>query len=180
MNRRLVLPVAVCVLIGTVGGCSLVPAHADGMPAGQRAGHVVFPVVLRVPVSTGAGMEHQGGRGGLPPVGSPALRGGVAPGLIYDSPVTGRGRIAGPALLVAWRGAPNGWSPPATALSRWDGTPPPLPGLPPGMHRPVQPDRPSKPVLPPDDVPSVPGPLPVLGAAAAWGWARKLRRRVGT
>lgn len=26
---------------------------------------------------------------------------------------------------------------------------------------------------------AVPGPLPIAGVAAAWGWARRLRRRVG-
>ena len=26
---------------------------------------------------------------------------------------------------------------------------------------------------------AVPGPLPIAGAAAAWGWARRLRRKVG-
>ena len=51
---------------------------------------------------------------------------------------------------------------------RWQATPPsPLP----------------RPVAPPVvrcriPVAGVPGPLPVLGVAAAWGWARRLRRRV--
>ena len=52
-------------------------------------------------------------------------------------------------------------------FGRWQATPPsPLP-------RPVAP-----PMVKCRPVASVPGPLPVLGVAAAWGWARRLRRRV--
>ena len=65
--------------------------------------------------------------------------------------------------------SPSGGEPPAfDTWGRWQGTPPsPLP----------------RPVAPPVvrcriPVAGVPGPLPVLGVAAAWGWARRLRRRV--
>ena len=54
-------------------------------------------------------------------------------------------------------------------FGRWQATPPsPLP-------RPVAPPMVKCRPLP---VSTVPGPLPVLGVAAAWGWARRLRRRV--
>lgn len=48
---------------------------------------------------------------GLPPVGSPALRGGAGAGLIYDSPVTGRGPVSGP-VWIAGIGASNSWRTP--------------------------------------------------------------------
>ena len=64
--------------------------------------------------------------------------------------------------------APDSGEPSAfDTFGRWQGTPPsPLP-------RPVAP-----PVVKCRPVSTVPGPLPVLGVAATWGWARRLRRRL--
>lgn len=77
--------------------------------------------------------------------------------------------------MTTWRGAPRGWNPPGL-----DG-----PGRGGGGGRPGtngegckrgKPCRPEPPI--PHDLPGAPGPLPVLGAAAAWGWARRLRSRI--
>ena len=67
--------------------------------------------------------------------------------------------------------AGGGREPPAffDTFGRWQGTPPsslPIPMAPPMVRcRPLP-------------VSTVPGPLPILGVAAAWGWARRLRARI--
>ena len=120
-------------ILATLTGCAMAPAHADAMPQGY------------------------------------------VPGQAFDLPITGRLPIAAPSAMTTWRGAPRGWNPPGL-----DG-----PGRGGGGGRPGtygkgckrgKPCRPEPPI--PHDLPGAPGPLPVLGAAAAWGWARRLRSRI--
>ena len=140
---------------------------ADVFPPGFKPGNVVFPNTKVVVPS-----QSEGGNS-LPPINSPALKGGVGGGLIFDSPVTGYTPIAAPSVLMAWRGSPPGWNPPGingpgrggghgTSCKQGNAS-----------HCKPKPTKPPKP-----NEPGVTAPLPVLGAAAAWGWARKLRRRV--
>jgi len=152
------------------------PVFADALPPGFKPGHVASPKVKAAPP------VQSGGGNGLPPVDSPALKGGVGSGLIFDSPVTGRGSVAAPSVLATWRGAPSNWSPPGlngpgrgggygTADTNGDGR-----GASCERGNASFCPKPEPPI--PHDPPGVPGPLPVLGAAATWGYSRKLRRRI--
>lgn len=64
------------------------------------------------------------------------------------------------------------------------------PPAPPALVATFSPDKPSilckvfpklcnvrPPIDPPDEVP-IPGPLPILGTATAFGWSRRLRQRI--
>ena len=118
---------------------------------------------------------------GLPPIDSPALAGGAGAGLIFDSPVTGRSSVAAPSIMMAWRGAPSSWNPPGldgpgrggggTSDTNGDGR-----GASCERGNASFCPKPERPI--PHDPPGAPGPLPVLGAAAAWGYSRKLRQRL--
>ena len=115
----------------------------------------------------------------------PTPPGGAAPGRLFDRPVSGKGIVTGPPLLAAWRGAPEG-----TTVRGLDG-----PG---GWYRPGggggggstggggggsggggEHGGGNPPHHDPTDDPDVPGPLGVGAVAAAWGWSRRIRRRIG-
>lgn len=164
-------------LLLVLSGCAMQPAHADALPPGFVPRHTDFS---NTPQASAPARPNRGVT--LPKEPLPELRGGPAPGLIFDTPPGWRppgqrgggpwaGTIPGYTMAVVplseWRGAPPGWNPPGI-----DG-----PGLGDGggggggFPDPSPKPRPETPV--------VPGPLPIAGAAAAWGWARRLRRRVG-
>ncbi len=80
-----------------------------------------------------------------------------ATGAAYDFD-PGRGPLVDAAIEDAiWFVGPGAWGAGASAV--------PLP--PPPVVTPCRPPA------------AVPGPLPLAGVAATWGWARRLRRRVG-
>ena len=152
------------------------PALADAPPPGFKPNTVVFPKTKVVTPS------RSGGENSLPPINSPALKGGVGFGLIFDSPVTGYTPVAAPSALMEWRGSPSNWNPPGlngpgrggghgTSDTYGDGHGASCERGNASHCRP-KPPKPPKP-----NEPGVPGPLPVLGAAAAWGWAKRLRKR---
>jgi hypothetical protein len=180
MHYALLPAIALC-----VSSCTTDPAYADAFPPGFKPGHTIFPDPPAAPpptpnelqISPKLEVRNPSGRVQLPPV-----LGGSTKTLIYDGPISGRGPISSPLLIASWRGAPANWKPPVTALSQWNGTPPPPPGLPPGMDTPNEPPACCSPITPEPPAPpnenDVPGPVPVLGAAAAYGWSRKLRKRI--
>jgi len=112
---------------------------------------------------------------GYRPAKLPRIHGGHSSGSLFDPPVTGRGRIAGPALLASWRGAPAGWNPPGIygpgRGGGWSGGGGGHGGGHGGGGRPQNHDPPNE--------PAVPGPAGVLGLGVALGWAQRIRRRVG-
>ena len=162
----------ICVVMATVGGCSMAPAPAaaDALPPGKQPGRV-FAGEER---AQGPAPTAEDPLGYAPaPVG---LQGGPRAGVVFDRPLGWRppgqrgggpwaGRVSGYTVAVVplseWRGAPPGWSPPGLDV--------PLGG---GGQLPVVP-----PVVP--DQPAVPGPAGVLGLGVALGWARRIRGRVG-
>ena len=151
----------------------------------------IIPALLALALCAPAHADAPGPQAKPAPAGGTAER--LAPGdpLGYrpaPAPVTGGAAAAIPTFdpplggstagsKRPWSGAPNGWTLPVTALSRWagsgvtmgTGTPP---GLPPGWRPPDQP--------PHGDTPQngVPGPAPVAVAAAAFTFSRKLRKRI--
>jgi hypothetical protein len=107
----------------------------------------------------------------------------VIAGLSIDFPADTRPWPA-PSALMSWRGAPVSWNPqgldaPGNGRGGGGGT-----SDTDGDGRGASCERgnasfcpnPEPPI--PHDPPGVPGPLPVLGSAAAWGYSRKLRRRI--
>jgi hypothetical protein len=163
-----------------LSSCTPVPVYADAFPPGFKSGNVkpypkiasasnkplilpkleVGPILPRLSEALG------------PLPNASDVKGGSAPGLIYDSPVTGRSSVLSPSPLSLWKGSPEDWNPP-------------------GLDRPItddpkdnwRPDRP-KPPIPrpkpkPKPDPEVAGPIPLMGIAAAFGWSRKLRQRIG-
>lgn len=94
VQRFAVLAIALC-------GCQAAPAHADaprllvGMPTGGGSPERLAP----------------GDPLGYRPAPVPGIPGGSSGGRLFDLPVSGKGTIAAPPLLAAWRGAPDGWSP---------------------------------------------------------------------
>ena len=171
MTRNVgIAAICACILSG--------PALADPMPAGREPQRV-FPWEASAAGDKGPAGDPLGYR----PYAPPRIPGGVSAFRVFDPPLT-RGTLLPP---IAWNGAPRGFRMPVTALSSWNGTPPPPPGLPPGFDNPVptgtppeccSPLNPENPV-PPNDDNDVPGPVPAMGAAAAYGWSRRLRRRLG-
>ena len=164
------LPAVICVLTATVGGCAGLPApaHADAPPPGARPGRVFAGEQYAPPAS----ITRTDPLGYMP---TPVRRipGGASASRIFDAPLTGGGRFSSPP-----------WAPGRGALVSFV-----VPGLdlPPGDdggdggdhgEPPYNPPPHPEPPSPPDHQPAVPGPLPLAGAAAAWGWARRLRRRV--
>jgi hypothetical protein len=148
--------------------CQPAPAHAsDARPPGWQA---ISPVGQSYKLPPGDNLGYE-----------------PAPSLVTDWPMDPPMPVpaAGPTLLESWRGAPAGWSPPGL-----DG--PGLGGGAGGGGRPDtngdgrggscerSPNRPPfcRPHPDPVDPPGVPGPLPVLGLAAAYVYSRKLRRRI--
>jgi hypothetical protein len=125
---------------------------------------------------------------GVAPAHADAMPPGFVPGYAlseFDSPVSGYQPVAAPSVLMSWRGAPASWNPqgldaPGNGRGGGGGT-----SDTDGDGRGASCERgnasfcpkPEPPI--PHDPPGVPGPLPVLGAAATWGWARRLRCRVG-
>jgi hypothetical protein len=142
--------------------CQPAPAHADTFPPGFEPTEAPAPIEKLAP----------GDPLGYRPAVLPRIPGGVSYYRVFDPPM----RLAPAAVAAPWNGAPRGFVVPTTALSRWNGTPAPPPGLPPGWDRPVTPTP--KP-LAPDDGDAVPGPLPLLGIGAMIHVSRKLRRRIG-
>lgn len=111
---------------------------------------------------------------GYRPAEFPKIPGGASYYRIFDPPLTRVTLFA----ATTWNGAPKDFVIPSTALSRWNGTPPPPPGLPPGMDTPDKPERPHpEPPSPPNKT-DVPGPASILGVIAAFAWSRRLRRRI--
>lgn len=153
VQRFAVLAIALC-------GCQAAPAHADA------------PRLL-VEMPTGGGSPERLAPGdplGYRPAPVPGIPGGSSGGRLFDLPVSGKGTIAAPPLLAAWRGAPDGWSPRGL-----DG-----PG---GWYRGGQGGGHGggggqPPHHDPKGDPAVPGPVGAAVAAGAWGWARKIRRRI--
>lgn len=171
-------------LLATLTGCAVQPAHADAFPPGfqmRHTDHINTPQAA-APARSNTGVTLPRG---LPPIDSPALRGGPAPGLVYDPPVGGLSDEA------PWRpgvGALVTWNPPGIVGQglggnaggnnnggnlQTGGNGGGNQGCGNGNSGPNggncdRPDRPQ---------PDVPGPLPILGAAAAFGWSRQLRRR---
>jgi hypothetical protein len=105
----------------------------------------------------------------------------------FDSPVSGYQPVAAPSVLMSWRGSPADWNPPGlngpgrggnagggggTADTNGDGR-----GASCEQGNASFCPNPEPPI--PHDPPGVPGPAGALGAAVTWGWARRLRRRVG-
>ena len=137
-------------VIGTLSGCGVAPAHADAMPPGYVSSQVIA-------------------------------------GLSINSPADPRPWPA-PSALMSWRGAPASWNPQGLdapgngrggggggGTSDTDGD---------GRGASCERGNASfcprpEPPTPHNDPPGVPGPAGALGAAATWGWARRLRRRVG-
>jgi len=158
-----------------LSGCQGLPAHADAFPPGVR------------PPAPGP-MER------LAPGDPLGWRPAPSPPPIFDRPLDlprldpapWRGST-GAAPLTRWQGTPIGWRPPLTSLGAWRGSggPPETAGKPPGTENPnyPRPDPDPRPPGPPGPRPDpgddVPGPLGAGGLAAAWGWARRLRRRIG-
>jgi hypothetical protein len=153
-------------ILATVTACAMAPAHADVLPPSAA---VVGAITERLPAGDFLGYR-------------PAS-------VVTDWPMDPPLRVptAGPTLLASWRGAPAGWNPPGLSAAGGGGRPDtdgdgrgascergnasfcPDRHEPPEPPTPIDPDRPQ---------PGVPGPLPVLGLGAAWGWARRLRRSV--
>jgi hypothetical protein len=149
------------------------PAHADVLPPGTH----LPPVGHAERLAPGDPLGYR-------PAPAPSVPGGASNSRLFDAPITGSGPIASPTLLASWRGAPPGWNPPGLDRPRDDKDDKGGQADKDGKHDcPQTGTRPSpcppKPPKPPMPVPGVPGPLPVVGVAAAWGWSRKLRRRVG-
>lgn len=174
MTRNVGITV-ICACI--LSGCVAAPAHADPMPAGREPQRA-FPWEAAAAGDRGPAGDPLGYRAFVPP----RIPGGVSAYRVYDPPITRGGLLP----AVVWNGAPRGFRMPVTALSSWNGTPPPPPGLPPGFDNPNPPGRPPEccsPITPENPVPPnedyVPGPLPALGVAAAYQWSRRLRRRLG-
>ncbi|MCJ7695543.1 MAG: hypothetical protein MUO40_08965 [Anaerolineaceae bacterium] len=116
--------------------------------------------------------------------------GGAGPEIIYDIPLTGYDPIAAKSIYENWNGAPENWKTPGIDIpfGSYDsggGGRPDTNGDGKGgscertENRPpfcdnILPNPPNPPVPQPD----VPGPLPLLGLAAAFGFSRKLRNRI--
>jgi MYXO-CTERM domain-containing protein len=153
----------ICLALACIPIAAL-PAHADaprflkGMPTGGGS-----PERL----ATGDPLGYR-------PAPVPGVPGGSAGGRLFDLPVSGKGTIAAPPLLAAWRGAPDGWSPRGLDGPRGWYRPGGKGGHGGGGHggggQPPHHD--------PKDDPGVPGPLGVAVVAGAWGWARRIRRRI--
>lgn len=137
------------------------PCRADALPPGFE------PVRSSGPVEKLAPGDPLGYRPAVPT----PTPGEVSRYRTFDPPM----RWAAPSPALPWNGAPRGFVMPATALGRWDGTPAPPPGLPPGWDRPITSSP--RPLAPgPGD--AVPGPLPLLGVGAMIHVSRRLRRRI--
>jgi len=126
---------------------------------------------------------------GVAPAHADAMPLGYVPGNAsseFDSPVSGYQPVAAPSALMSWRGSPAGWNPPGLngpgRGGGYGGGGYGSGGGRPGTNgdgckrgKPCRPEPPT----PHNDPPGVPGPAGALGAAATWGWARRLHRRVG-
>jgi hypothetical protein len=146
-----------------LAACHPVPAHADALP----------PELETIQFPGSAERLAPGDPLGYKPAEFPRMPGGVSYYRIFDPPM----RMAPTARPLSWNGAPRGFILPSTALSRWNGTPSPPPGLPPGWDRPIVP-RPKPPDPGPGD--AVPGPAPIAVAVGAFSFSRNLRRRMKT
>lgn len=153
------------------------PAHADAFPPGHK-----FP-----PAPAQISKLAPGDPLGYQPAPNPRAL-GIVPDRLYDDPIASRF-----VRNVVWKpgvGSVSSWNPPIIYASNrggnnnggnfhtggngggnhgcGNGN-----GGPNGRKNCHKPEPPS-----PPNRPDVPGPLPILGAAAAFGWSRKLRRRI--
>ena len=94
----------------------------------------------------------------LPPAGPRGDLGVSSAAPLYDPVFPVSAARPAPPLLVVWRGAPDDWNPPGLELRDDDD------------RRPLHPE--------PPNVPDLPRPLLLLGLAAAFLLARRLRRRI--
>ena len=151
--------VAACIL----AACALPVYASDTLPLG-------------VPVAGPAEQLPPGEPLGYRPVPVPVIAGGASAERLFDAPVGG-------SIHRLWapdRGSLVSWNPPGLNRPPGTGNPPDTYGDGRGGICERTETRPpfcrQQPPLHPD----VPGPLPVLGIAAAFGWARRLRRRVAS
>ncbi len=152
--------------LSSLMACQTLPAHADAPPPGAQPGRV-FPGEQYAPPASITRTDPLGYR----PAPVRPIPGGGSARRIFDAPLTGGGRFSPPPWAPG-RGALVSFVVPGLDLPPGDPSGDGGDGEPP-YNPPPRPEPPS----PPDHQPAVPGPLPVLGAAAAWGWARRLRRR---
>jgi hypothetical protein len=156
-------PTTVCVLIATLSGCAMAPAHADAwQPDAVTPNELQTSAKLGLPPGDNLGYE-------------------PAPSVVTDWPMDPPMPVpaAGPTLLASWRGAPAGWSPPGLyGPGRGDaaggGGRPDTDG----DGRGASCERGNASFCPRPPEPAVPGPLPLLGLGAAFAYSRKLRQRI--
>ena len=145
-------------------GCAVAPAPAaaDALPKGVAPRHAPSNALP----SPAASVTTTDPLGYVPAV-FPRIPGGASSERIFDRPLTGGGSY-GPAPWAPGRGSLVTFIVPGIDIPIDDDGEPPY----------TPPPRPEPPSPPDNHQPGVPGPLPVLGVAAAWGWARRIRRRV--